>query len=274
MSTPRVRVEPTVDRMAPAYRRSRRTWRDDLDMPELAARVRRRSGRLARGTRLGLPGGRLLAQALVAAALFAALAGAARLPDPLGPAVRRLVSSALAGDLTLEEAAAWLRERGWADRVAQLVAGVLRADQPGDSGGSSPVPGEPELAWPVQGTVTGPFAWRTGAGGAAVFHEGVDIAAAEGAPVTAAAPGVVAHVGRDDVLGQYVEIDHGGGWVTRYGQLGAVDVSPGQTVARGEAIGRVGRSAETGGFHLHFEVRVDGVAVDPLPKLRQAQAGS
>ena len=69
-----------------------------------------------------------------------------------------------------------------------------------------------------------------------------------------------------------VEVDHGGGLSTRYGHLSAISVSPGQQVSPGAVLGRVGSTGRSTGPHLHYEVRVDGEAVDPSRFLRAATA--
>lgn len=252
-----------------------RTWRDDLDEGEGSApawsganRERpvrpRRRGRRPRGGWLVLPP--LLLQSLLAAAALALILGAASLPPPYGPAVRHAVSRALAADLDLERAVAWARERRLGERTARLVSGILR-----------PEPEEAAISWvwPVEGTVTGRFGWRTGGDGQPEFHEGIDIAAPEGTPVVAAAPGAVRRVGQHPELGLFVEIEHGGGWVSRYAHLSAASVQPGDRVLQGQVVGRVGSEGDASGPHLHFELRVrqgDAErAVDPEPKLQRAQ---
>lgn len=101
-------------------------------------------------------------------------------------------------------------------------------------------------------------------------HTGIDIAAPAGSPVVATAPGVVALVGYDeDGYGLYVVIDHGSSVSTLYGHLQRAAVRPGQRVERGQTIGRVGSSGLSTGPHLHYELRLAGRPVDPLPTLRQ-----
>lgn len=98
-------------------------------------------------------------------------------------------------------------------------------------------------------------------------HRGVDMAARTGTPVLAAADGVVRRAGRHGGYGNLVELRHGDGSVTRYGHLSMILVHQGETVARGQLIARAGATGRTTGAHLHFEYRVDGVAVDPLAHL-------
>jgi murein DD-endopeptidase MepM/ murein hydrolase activator NlpD len=95
------------------------------------------------------------------------------------------------------------------------------------------------------------------------FHQGIDIAAPGGAPVAAAAPGRVVFSGWSAGYGNMVEVDHGRGWVTRYGHNAANFVAAGDTVAAGQQIASVGQTGRATGDHLHFEVRRDGKAVSP-----------
>lgn len=116
-------------------------------------------------------------------------------------------------------------------------------------------------------------------GGAAV-HQGVDMAGASGEPIYAAASGTVAKAGGASGYGNLVELDHGKGIETRYGHLSKILVRPGEFVRQGQLIARMGSTGRSTGTHLHYEVRVDGRAVDPRPFLDAssyvlaAQAGS
>jgi murein DD-endopeptidase MepM/ murein hydrolase activator NlpD len=124
------------------------------------------------------------------------------------------------------------------------------------------------LTLPVAGPVTSPFGARTSpTTGAQEFHEGIDIAAAQGTPIRAAASGTVTFAGQMSGYGNVVIVSHDGGLQTRYAHQSAMSVTAGQTVAAGEVIGAVGATGEATGPHLHFEVRLNGVAVDPVPYL-------
>lgn len=94
-------------------------------------------------------------------------------------------------------------------------------------------------------------------------HSGLDIAAAVGTPVWAPAPSTVAVVGDFFFNGKTVILDHGGGLVTMYCHLSRVDVAEGQDLPRGQVLGAVGKTGRATGPHLHWTVRVGGVAVDP-----------
>ncbi len=118
---------------------------------------------------------------------------------------------------------------------------------------------------PVKGIFTSGFGYRsdplTHGRGA---HQGVDIAAAPGQPVRASADGVVVQAGVVGGLGQAVYIVHGFGMSTRYGHMSRIEVQPGQRIKRGDVLGRVGNTGRSTGYHLHYEVRVDGDPVNPL----------
>lgn len=123
--------------------------------------------------------------------------------------------------------------------------------------------------WPVEGTLEGGFGGRRNpfGGSGYEFHTGQDIEAPWGAPVIAGASGKVSFVGWQNGYGQLVIVDHGGGLSTRYGHLSHIDVELNQTVSRGQLLGKVGSTGRSTGPHLHYEVRINDEAVDPLPYL-------
>ena len=103
----------------------------------------------------------------------------------------------------------------------------------------------------------------TGAIGA--FHEGVDIADDYGTPIVATAAGVVTFAGyTDGGYGNLVEIDHGNGFVTRYGHNSAVLVTVGMSVKQGQTIALMGSTGKSTGAHVHYEVRLNGSPTDPM----------
>lgn len=99
------------------------------------------------------------------------------------------------------------------------------------------------------------------------MHYGIDIPGRAGTPVQAAETGVVRFAGRAGGYGNLVEIVHADGLATRYGHLERILVPAGTPVARGETIALMGSTGRSTGSHLHFELRADGRAVDPLPHL-------
>jgi murein DD-endopeptidase MepM/ murein hydrolase activator NlpD len=126
--------------------------------------------------------------------------------------------------------------------------------------------------WPVDGKLEGGFGGRRNpfGGPGYEFHSGQDIEAPPGAPVVAGASGRVTFVGWQNGYGQLVVVDHGGGLTTRYGHLSHIDVEANQTVTRGQLVGKVGSTGRSTGPHLHYEVRINDQAVNPMPYLLQS----
>ena len=121
---------------------------------------------------------------------------------------------------------------------------------------------------PVEGTLTSPFGYRIHPiTGNTDFHTGVDLAAPLGTEIGAAWPGVVAETGNDSINGNYVKVIHSGTVCTSYNHLSRIDVAVGQRLARGETLGLVGSTGVSTGPHLHFELLIDGVRVDPAKAL-------
>src|SRR5688572_10104133 len=115
------------------------------------------------------------------------------------------------------------------------------------------------MIWPVNGPVTSPFGWRWGR-----MHEGVDIAVPAGTPIRAARRATVAIAAPTGGYGNYTCIEHGGGLSTCYAHQSSYAVGVGDSVSEGQVIGNVGCTGSCFGDHLHFEVRVNGSAVDPM----------
>jgi murein DD-endopeptidase MepM/ murein hydrolase activator NlpD len=125
--------------------------------------------------------------------------------------------------------------------------------------------------WPINGWITSGFGKRasplTGEPGR---HYGVDIANVVGTPIHATADGLVVYAGWENGYGRVVVIEHGYGFSTRYGHCSSVDVKVGDEVKRGQIISYVGSSGRSTGSHLHYEVRIHGIPVDPekyLPEI-------
>ena len=136
------------------------------------------------------------------------------------------------------------------------------------SNGQFPVGGG-QLLWPAAGPLTSGYGYRTHPiFGDTRLHAGIDIGAAYGAPVIASDSGYVVFAGVMSGYGNAIVIDHGGGLATTYNHLSAFTVASGQSVRRGAQIGSVGCTGYCTGPHLHFEVRVDGSPVDPMPYLQ------
>jgi peptidoglycan DL-endopeptidase CwlO len=131
--------------------------------------------------------------------------------------------------------------------VEPLPAGPI---QGGEGGG---------MIWPVNGPVTSPFGPRWGR-----MHEGVDIAVPTGTPIRAAQAGNVVIAAPTSGYGNYTCVDHGGGLSTCYAHQSSFAASVGDSLGQGDVLGYVGCTGSCFGDHLHFEVRVNGAAVDPL----------
>ena len=103
----------------------------------------------------------------------------------------------------------------------------------------------------------------------AAMHPGIDLAGSYGTPIYATADGTVLRAGwNSGGYGNLVEIDHGRGIATRYGHLSAILVHEGDRITRGQQIGRMGSTGRSTGTHLHYEVRIDGRAVNPIPFMK------
>ncbi|MGI9110783.1 MAG: peptidoglycan DD-metalloendopeptidase family protein, partial [Gaiellaceae bacterium] len=144
-------------------------------------------------------------------------------------------------------------------RAAQAAA----ASAPTPSSPSSPVRTQAFSSsgyiWPAHGVLTSSFGWRWGR-----MHEGIDIAVGSGTPVVSSAAGTVIVAGWLGGYGNLVVVDHGNGVSTAYGHNTGVAVGVGQAVAQGQLIAYSGNTGHSTGPHIHFEVRINGSAVDPL----------
>lgn len=154
-----------------------------------------------------------------------------------------------------------------ADHIQSILA-ARQASAASVSSGALPTGGG-QLLWPANGPLTSPYGYRTHPiFGDSRLHTGIDIGASYGAPVIASDSGVVAYVGAMSGYGNVIVVDHGGGLATTYNHLSAFSVASGQQVGRGSPIGNVGCTGYCTGPHLHFEVRVNGSPVDPMPYLQ------
>ena len=142
---------------------------------------------------------------------------------------------------------------------AQLAARINSAQSaPSYSTSADGTPSASGLVWPVGGPVVSGFGWRWGR-----MHEGIDIAAGYGTPIHASAAGTVIYAGWMGGYGNLIIIDHGGGLATAYAHQSSFAIGGG-SVSQGQTIGYIGCTGHCFGPHLHFEVRVNGGAVDPL----------
>ncbi|UCF30093.1 MAG: M23 family metallopeptidase [bacterium] len=119
--------------------------------------------------------------------------------------------------------------------------------------------------WPAKGWKTSGFGYRTSPfTGRREMHKGVDVATRTGTAIIAPADGLVLFTGREGGFGNVVVIDHGYGIITKYAHCSTMEVKVGQKVDRGEIIARVGNTGRSTGPHLHYEVAVNGVPVNPM----------
>ncbi|KKR79398.1 MAG: Peptidase M23 family protein [Candidatus Daviesbacteria bacterium GW2011_GWA1_41_61] len=122
-------------------------------------------------------------------------------------------------------------------------------------------PGGGSFSWPTRGSFTQYFSW---------YHPGIDLADSSAPPIAAADGGSVVVAGWPDNYGygNRVVVDHGNGYKTLYAHLSNIYVSIGQTVSRGQVLGKMGTTGRSTGIHLHFEIRYKGIAVNPLAILK------
>ena len=119
--------------------------------------------------------------------------------------------------------------------------------------------------WPTSGRISSYFGGRKSPGGiGSTNHKGIDIAVPRGTPIYAADGGTVTYSGWMSGYGYLVQIDHGNGYVTRYGHNSSLTVNVGQHVYKGQQVARAGSTGNSTGNHCHFEVRYNGVAKNPL----------
>jgi murein DD-endopeptidase MepM/ murein hydrolase activator NlpD len=153
-----------------------------------------------------------------------------------------LVALALAGCATVEEAAPL-------STIRELTVTP-----------SDPTAGCAAMLWPVDGALSSRFGPRDGKA-----HDGIDLLVAEDTPVRAACDGIVAYAGSGlRGYGNVLILSHAGALATVYAHNRALDVAPGQAVVRGQIIARSGQTGRASAPHLHFEVRKDSIARDPL----------
>lgn len=127
------------------------------------------------------------------------------------------------------------------------------------------------LGIPGPGHINSPFGYRRSPFGRGIrLHEGVDISLAHGSHIVSTGDGVVIEVGKTSTYGLMVDVAHSRRVVTRYAHLSRAYVAEGEKVCRGEVIGLVGSTGHSTGPHLHYEVRVDGNAKNPVPYLSLA----
>jgi murein DD-endopeptidase MepM/ murein hydrolase activator NlpD len=155
----------------------------------------------------------------------------------------------------------YLHEAAGLAQASATLASQIQSAQSSNSYAPSgdTTPSASGFIWPVNGPVTSGFGMRWGR-----MHEGIDIGVPAGTSIHAAASGRVVYSGWMGGYGNLVAIDHGRGLSTAYGHQSSTAVGNGQIVTQGQVIGYVGCTGHCFGDHLHFEVRINGSAVDPL----------
>ena len=119
--------------------------------------------------------------------------------------------------------------------------------------------------WPVEGFISSPFGTRSSSfSGRGEFHKGLDIRALPGTPIISPAKGTVSMAGGDGAYGLSVELQHSRTITTKYGHMQRIIVREGQQVKRGDIIGLVGSTGRSTGPHLHYEVKLNGLHVNPM----------
>jgi flagellar protein FlgJ len=204
---------------------------------------------------VGMPGARLSVSPSGRAELAWRAGGDTPLPADLRPAA---ASPADAGAGAEEHAGTPVAPVG-------LTTPPALPEPRGERGPTGEARSEEALAMPFAPDITSAFGWRADPiHGGARFHGGIDLRAAYGREVPVAAPGRVVFAGEHGGYGQTVVVEHAGGYRTRYAHLSAIAVRPGEELASGAVVGRVGQSGRATGPHLHFEVWRGSERVDPL----------
>jgi murein DD-endopeptidase MepM/ murein hydrolase activator NlpD len=212
---------------------------------------------------------RLFWQVVISAAIFIFVVGFSRLPlltaDLLVRGVRYAVTDeydfveVMSRFPTLDEVRA---------NYLQKIVDWLKSARPQKPEQVREIP-----RWPVKGQVVASYGWRLDpVTKQERLHEGIDIEAPEGTPITAVLSGVVASVRESPTYGKVVEIDHGGGISTLYAHCQEIMVPASARVSQGDVIARVGKTGNATAPHLHFEVIENGRPIDPLKKLLEGGA--
>ncbi len=217
---------------------------------------------------------RVAAAAALTAAQGAAMAAQASLSEQDEQVTVLRAQLAALKDTTTRTVAAY--QAGVEEERRQQAANTRPpsgGSNPGGGGsGSGGAVGGQGWAVPARGIITSPFGPRSQpCPNCTSNHRGVDIGASCSAPIYAASAGTVVYAGPQGTYGNFVLVDHGGGVSTGYAHIvnGGILVGIGNRVAAGKQIALVGKTGAATGCHLHYEVRTNGVAIDPVPFMRQ-----
>jgi hypothetical protein len=198
--------------------------------------------------------------------------------------VPAFASSASSADIAAPLRAAEAAKSGIAANVAddefhQLFASWKALDN-GTPAFSAPVRSSGTVSIPSLIPVTSNRLMSSGFGmrvhpvlGGLRSHKGIDLPATTGTPIHASADGVVGKADWFGGYGLFVELEHGAGMETRYGHMSRIAVAEGQRVRKGDVIGYVGSTGRSTGSHLHYEVRIGGEAVNPVPYMQTVAPG-
>lgn len=166
------------------------------------------------------------------------------------------------------------------DEFHKLFASWKALDAGAASGSSAPAQRSAGVSIPSLVPVSSNRSMSSGFGmrvhpvlGGLRAHKGIDLPATTGTPIHASADGVVGKAEWFGGYGLFVELEHGGGMETRYGHMSRIAVAEGQRVRKGDVIGYVGSTGRSTGSHLHYEVRIGGEAVNPLPYMQTVAPG-
>lgn len=129
-----------------------------------------------------------------------------------------------------------------------------------------------KMVAPVDAEITSPYGYRIHPiTGETDFHTGIDLGASMGTPIRAAFSGTVTEIGESEIFGNYIVVTHSDSLSTRYCHCNKIVAEKGAVIRQGETIAKVGTTGMSTGPHLHFEIKINGVNVDPEPFLPQAQ---
>ena len=199
----------------------------------------------------------------------------------LGLATPVLANSAASADITAplrnaEAAKAGMTAPAGDEEFSKLFASWEALDGGKGSSAQAPLVRTASVSIPTLMPITSSRPMSSGFGlrnhpiyGGLRAHKGVDLPAPTGTPIRASADGVVGKAERFGGYGLYVQLEHGGNLETRYGHMSRIAVAEGQHVHKGDVIGYVGSTGHSTGPHLHYEVRVAGNAVNPLPYMQR-----
>lgn len=205
---------------------------------------------------------------------LALTAAAAGLTMAAAPAQAETNAAAAVGAIDMTKVAA----PGAGENDRQFSELFARWESPNQPVAAVLAPARPEVAIPSRmplfdARLTSDYGMRTHPVlGRRLGHKGVDLAAPTGTPIYATADGLISRAGPFSSYGNYVAIEHGARIQTRYAHMSRIAVVAGSRVKKGDIIGYVGSTGRSTGPHLHYEVRIDGTAVNPIPYMVESDA--